>query len=168
MGLIFKPLKLLVFALAVYGILQIRVDDKKLWTHIQGWLSSQKTEFAAPLASEKLKWAKEEALNRLNATQTKIRNELKKNLIQFNPDVRRSLNLPLKPPPADVLEEPLQPADVPKKGKRVSLIPGTRIPAKPGLTRRQKKIIQKLDLENEKISGQDKKALESILQKPIE
>ena len=160
MRFLIKPLKLLLFALALYGISQIKYKDQKLISYLHNWISHQKSKMSqSDLVSpeKKLKWAKDKALKTLKTTQKNIANELKENI--SSTPLRPDKIVPFNHPDKFLNNSKEQGV---AKGP-VKLIPGTKIPDSNNISSRKKKIIQKLDLENELISGQDKRALEDIL-----
>ena len=139
MRVAYKPLKIILFGLAMFGILSLDIQGKKIITHLSDWITSRK------LQTSSERWAKDKATDLLGKAKNKISDTL--------------------------TEEPTEPEEVqpvaqsqpPQKPIPGELIPGTAIPKSVATTPRQAKIIQKLNLENEQISGDDKKELSGIL-----
>lgn len=156
MGIIFKPLKLVLFALAVFGILSMEVKDKKIITHLSDWITSKRGE----QVSDQLKnnkgtqWAKDKAKSLLGSAKDKISESLSDTLSNDDLDLN---DFSMVPPDADVINTNI------KKSKDVGLIEGTSIPKSAATSKRKEKIIQKLNIENEIISGDDKRELKDTL-----
>ncbi len=164
MGIIFKPLKLLLFALAIYGLLQLEYKDQKLMTHLNNWIQSQKSKDLTTTLDEsrkQLRWAKDKTLQRLNKTKNYIKEELKSNL-SFDIDFELDDVLSLSPSSIDLNDHNKASKVATRRRGPTKLIPGTKIPVQYGMSERKQQIIQKLNVENEVISGKDKKALKEI------
>lgn len=139
MNVFYKPLKIILFGLAIFGILSLDIQGKKIITHLSDWIMSQK------LQTSSEKWAKDKATDFLSKAKESIPDNLSETLIEES---------------SEVVEEAQQ--QTPLKSETEDLIPGTAIPKSVATTPRKAKIIQKLNLENEHISGDDKKELNNI------
>ena len=160
-----KPLKIVIFGFAIYGISQLKYNDQRIADYVINWVQSKKSSLENSDmidAQKQFKWAKDKAIEKLKETKKKISSELKDNF---------SLDRTFEPKSIVPLEfEPTLGSsgktDLARRSQapNQNFIPGTKIPVTPFMSERKQKILQKMDLENEVITGPDKKSLKSILE----
>jgi hypothetical protein len=134
MAFIFKPFKLIIFLLAIFGLMSIEIKGKSLLSHVADWVSAKKTQ---DLAKD---WAKDKADILLKNAKEKVADTLTEETFK------------------EIITEAPEPAPL----KKEELIPGTSIPKSVAGSARKAKIIQKLNLQNETMTGDDKKELKNL------
>jgi Skp family chaperone for outer membrane proteins len=155
MGLLYKPLKIIIFGFAIFGLLQIPYKDKKIIQYIHEWISAQKSAFENGGKSVSLGDFKSKAVDSLE----KSKNKLVKELSKMELDTRDLFSDTKKQASAAIQSDEKAYSAL---GSSVSLVPGTQIPKTEAMNDRTQKVIQKLNIENEVISGSDKQTLENL------